>query len=56
MTTMKEICEKLGFNPLTDQYLPGGIGEDDNPSPLSILTFEELDFLYKEAIRQGPLK
>lgn len=45
----KEICKKIGFDPLVDGY-PFQVSdhEDDRqPSPFASLTMEELDFLYE---------
>lgn len=44
MITYKSICEKLGFDPITDDFkLELGDHEDDSKvSPFSILSFEEL--------------
>lgn len=43
----KELCEKMGFDPLKDK-LPrdtSGEVEDDSPSPFTKLTPEELEFV-----------
>jgi hypothetical protein len=43
----KKICEKLGYAPV-DVYVPDFDTEDDNwVSPFSVLTVEEIDYLYE---------
>lgn len=45
--TFESICQKLGFNPLTDKYdyKLSGHEDDSKPSRYSVLSFEEIDFL-----------
>lgn len=42
-----DICQKLGFDPVADgyEYKFSGHEDDTNPSPFSILTAEESEFL-----------
>ena len=43
----KRICDKLGFVP-SEYQLPKTDGEDDNwENPFSILTPDEINYLYK---------
>lgn len=46
--TYESICEKLGFDPMNDPR-PYDLSDpwliDDSPSPFSVLTREESDFL-----------
>lgn len=43
----KELCEKMGYDPLKDKFPRDTSGkiEDDRPSPYAKLTPEELDFV-----------
>ena len=45
--TYKQICEKLGFDPVVDgyDYKFSGHEDDTQVSPFAVLTDEELDFL-----------
>lgn len=51
MVTIESITEKLGFNPLTYDYVPPDIDyeDDDIPNPLSGLTIEELECIMQAA-------
>lgn len=42
-----DICQKLGFDPVADgyEYKFSGHEDDTQPSPFSILTYEESKFL-----------
>lgn len=44
--TFSSICEKLGFNPMITKpvYISGE--DDTQKSPFSVLSVEEIDFLY----------
>ena len=45
--TFENICQKLGFNPLTDKqnYKFSGHEDDSKPSRYSVLSLEEIEFL-----------
>ena len=45
--TYKQICEKLGFDPIVDgyDYKFSGHKDDTQVSPFAVLTDEESDFL-----------
>lgn len=45
--TYKDICNKIGFDPIKDgyDYKFSGHEDDTQVSPFSVLTLEELDFL-----------
>ena len=48
--TIESITKKLGYNPLTHQYLNGVDCEDDSiPNPYSELSIEELDCIIAAA-------
>lgn len=43
----EKVCEKLGFNPLIESYVYEicDCEDDSRPSPFSVLTDEEAEFL-----------
>lgn len=56
MITMESIEKKLGFNPITYDWLnnPLDIGTDANPDAYKGLTKEEVDFVFEESLKHGP--
>lgn len=49
--TYESICKKLGFKPEEYKYIYSGYEDDSKESPLSSLTFEELEFLSNYLIK-----
>ena len=54
--TIESITTKLGFNPLIETPWGDNPHENDrNPNILEKLSLEELDFLWEESMKVGPL-
>ncbi|MBQ9278814.1 MAG: hypothetical protein IJ224_09315 [Lachnospiraceae bacterium] len=46
----KSICDKLGFEPYTLKEKEGNHEDDNWVNPFSVLSFEEMDFLYDNGL------
>ncbi len=46
----KKICQKLGFDPITDKTKHPSMEDDTRPSRFSVLTFEEKQALLEHLV------
>lgn len=53
--TYKELCDKIGFDPLTTKRELSEYEIDDTPTPFSVLTYDEataLERMLEERLRE----
>ena len=51
----EQICEKLGFIPSEYKSEPSGYEDDSKPNPFSVLTVEEILYLYENGYLGEPV-